>query len=266
VEEETVSLGLSKHEGAGNDFLIMIDLEERVQLTAQEVRLLADRHHGLGADGVITLAGPSGGGDLTMTLHNSDGSLAEISGNGVRCAAHAAVRAGLVASGAIAIMTGSGLRAVTCADPEGTTAETSVDMGDVVVEALDLDMRTATVMVGNPHRVQIVDELGSIDLEGTGKALQAMRPGGINCEWVEVHNQESIALVVYERGVGPTFACGSGSVASVGATRALGLTGDTVKVANPGGVLDVSFDGDRARLSGPVQFLGDLLVPLTRVQ
>jgi len=264
VEETSVVVGLAKHEGAGNDFLVMIDLEDRVQLTSNEVRFMADRRHGIGADGVIVLTGPSEGGDLTMTLWNQDGSLAEISGNGVRCAAHEAVRSGVVASGSFAIMTGAGLRRVLCADPVGQVAMTSVAMGTPTIEALDPLHGEAFVNVGNPHHVLVVSDLDAIDSQRDGAVLQDLRDGGVNVEWVQVHNDSTVSMKVFERGVGPTLACGSGSVAVVTALRELGLCADTVSVQNPGGSLGVSFEGLEATLSGPVAFVGDVVLPLLR--
>jgi diaminopimelate epimerase len=264
VEEEIIALAISKHEGAGNDFLVMVDLDDRVQLSTGEVRLLTDRHHGIGADGLIVLSGPSGGGELTMELFNHDGSIAEISGNGVRCAAHEAVRSGLVAEGSFSIMTGSGLRRVRCEESDGRKAQTSVVMGEVDVRELDAEARRATVDVGNPHLVLVVDGLDGLDVVAEGEALQKSREGGINVEWLAIADEAHAEIKVFERGVGPTLACGSGSVAAVGAARAMSLLGDRVEVINPGGTLDVSFDGDLATLSGEVRFIADLLTPLTR--
>ena len=86
-------ISLTKHHGAGNDFLVLLDLGDVVSLSPDEVRWLCDRHRGIGADGLITVTGPSGGGEVTMHLANQDGSIAEISGNGLRCVVHEVVRA-----------------------------------------------------------------------------------------------------------------------------------------------------------------------------
>lgn len=261
---EVVTVALSKHEGAGNDFLIMIDLDQRVALTPAEVRQMTDRHTGIGADGLIILSGPSGGGEVTMTLKNQDGSDAEISGNGARCAAHEAVRSGLVAAGAFSMMTGSGLRRMSVQPIDVSMAESSIEMGPVRIESLDEAGRCAHVDVGNPHLVMVVDDLAGIDLVGDGERLQATRPGGINVEWLAMEGDANASMKVYERGVGPTLACGSGSTAAVGAARALGVAGDHVDVENPGGRLVIDFDGDVATLSGPVRFVADILMPLVR--
>lgn len=257
------TIGISKHEGAGNDFLIMVDLEDRVGLRVDEVTWLADRHRGIGADGVITVTGPSGGGDVTMQLRNADGSPAEISGNGLRCVAHEVVRAGIVADGSFSVMTGAGLRRVHCDTPEGRRAWTSADMGVVTVVDEDLDNHEVTVELGNPHLVVLLDSLDGLDAAHLGQQLQARRPGGINVEWIAPRG-DGLDLVVYERGVGLTLACGSGSCAAAVAARRLGICGDHVELANPGGTLVVDLAGDTARLSGVVQHIGDIIVPIER--
>ncbi len=265
MERIVGALALSKHEGAGNDFLVMIDLDDRVQLTDDEVRLLADRHRGIGADGVITVTAGTGGGDVTMALRNQDGSFAEISGNGLRCMAHEVVRAGVVAAGRFTVMTGAGLRQVTCAEPDGIHAWTSAGMGALEIIEMSPSERRAVIAVGNPHLVIAVDDLSAVDVEGEGSALQESHPGGINVEWVAVTGEDRLGLVVFERGVGPTLACGSGSCAAALAARELGLCGSSVVVDNPGGPLEVSLDGAVATLSGEVRLVADLFVPLERM-
>jgi diaminopimelate epimerase len=260
----TIQIGLSKHEAAGNDFLIMIDLHERVKLTDDEVRFLTDRHRGVGADGLIVVTGPSGGGDVTMSLRNQDGSPAEISGNGLRCVVHEVVRAGMVAAGEFSVMTGSGLRRVFCGEPEGRTAWTSADMGEVEIVSVDDAARRATLSVGNPHLVIVRDSLEGLDIAAEGARLQETRPGGINVEWISPAGEGRLALAVFERGVGPTLACGSGSCAAAVAARALDVSGDVVTIDNPGGPLEVSLEGNRATLSGPASVVADLTVSLER--
>jgi diaminopimelate epimerase len=266
VEKTIGGLAMSKHEGAGNDFLVMIDLEDSVHLTADEVRLFADRHRGIGADGVITVTAGTGGGEVTMSLCNQDGSPAEISGNGLRCVAHEVVRAGVVAVGRFSVMTGAGLRRVSCEEPDGVRAWTTASMGVLELEQLDRATRRARVSVGNPHLVIAVDDLASIDVARDGAALQGEVPGGVNVEWIAPGGDGRLEMVVYERGVGPTLACGSGSCAVALAARELGLCGDVVIVENPGGPLEVTLDGTEATLAGEVRVIADLYVPLERMQ
>ena len=200
-----------------------------------------------------------------MRLANADGSPAEISGNGLRCVVHEAVRSGLVAPGSFNVMTGAGLRRVHCDELEGRHAMTSASMGAVSVVAIDAERRRGTVDVGNPHLVIVVGDLGAVDADAEGRLLQTERPGGINVEWIAVTADDTIDLVVYERGVGLTQACGSGSCAAAAVARSLGLVGDSVEVRNPGGSLRVALDGHEATLSGQVAHVADLIVPLERV-
>jgi diaminopimelate epimerase len=141
---------------------------------------------------------------------------------------------------------------------------TSADMGEVSVESLDTQALTATLSVGNPHLVLVVDDPRRIDVEREGLRLQDTRPGGINVEWIARRDDGSLDLVVYERGVGRTMACGSGSCAAAVASRAFGLTGDSVRVANPGGDLTVTLEGEVATLSGPASVIADMTVLLER--
>lgn len=258
-----MTIGISKHEGAGNDFLVMLDLEDRVHLTPEEVRWLADRHLGLGADGVITVTGASGGGEVTMRLSNADGSPAEISGNGLRCVVHEVVRAAVVAPGSFSVMTDAGLRRVHCEVPVGRDAETSAEMGPVTIVQENVGAHEITVELGNPHLVILRDSLTDLDAEAEGRALQAVRPGGINVEWI-APREGGLDLVVFERGVGITLACGSGSCAAAVAGRQFNVSGDHVEVHNPGGVLVVDLAGDHATLSGTVRHIADAIVPIER--
>jgi diaminopimelate epimerase len=264
METQTFQIALSKFDSAGNDFLIMLDIENRVRITPDEVVALTNRQHGIGADGFITVTGPSEGGDVTMALLNQDGSFAEISGNGLRCVAHAVVRAGIVAAGAFWVMTGAGLRRVTCSEPVGVSAETQASMGYPELETLLCDADEAYVSVGNPHFVRVVDQLEEVDIAHDGCELQSVRSGGINVEFIEIINDHEIKLGVYERGVGPTLACGSGSVAAVLASHALGRTGEMVTVHNPGGSLGVRLEEGEAWLSGTTNHIADLVTSLER--
>ncbi|HXR55051.1 MAG TPA: hypothetical protein VN793_08380, partial [Acidimicrobiales bacterium] len=129
---ESGTLRLSKHEGAGNDFLVLLDPSDQVRLTEAEVRRLCDRHRGVGADGVIRVGPGNGRAELSMELHNADGGLAETSGNGLRCLAQAAVDGALVRPPRFTVATGAGVATVDyqSSDIPGS-AKATVDMGAV---------------------------------------------------------------------------------------------------------------------------------------
>ena len=263
-------LHLTKHHGAGNDFLVVLDPKGASPLAPDLVAVLCDRHHGLGADGVIRVTRASDGAELLMELRNADGSKAETSGNGLRCLAQAAVDAGWARPPTFSVRTDAGLRSVDFETGPAGTAFAWVEMGrpevgadaelGVETEPFTGDVKLARwVDVGNPHLVLVVADLASVDVAAAGAALKARRPGGVNIEFVTIDTDgEEIDLRVWERGVGETQACGSGSVAAAAVTRAAGLSGDRVRVDNPGGTLEVRFTGDEVRLGGPVHKVADI--------
>jgi diaminopimelate epimerase len=263
----------TKHEAAGNDFLVVLDAGDTVRLSAAQVRLLADRHWGVGADGIIRVGPGRDGCDLSMELHNADGSPAEMSGNGMRCLAQAAVHAGLVSPPRFRVATAAGVRTVDYSPgPEPGRATASVDMGPVTLgpeQPHQLDGRRArTVDVGNPHLVLLGLDTASVDVAELGPKLQSGYDGGINVEWITVRTDDAGTFLdfrVFERGAGETLACGTGSVAAAAAACSWGVVAPegAVRVRNPGGVLDVvlgSSDGASARLAGPVRKVADVEV------
>jgi diaminopimelate epimerase len=261
----------TKHEGAGNDFLVVLDPGDGLRLSVGQVRLLCDRRRGVGADGVIRVGPGRDGADLSMELHNADGGEAEMSGNGIRCLAQAAVDAGLVAPPRFSVATGGGVRTVDFVPGESPGwARASVDMGPVTLgpdQPQDFeDRRVRTVEVGNPHLVLAGPEVASIDIAALGPRLQAAFAGGINVEWIcgaEDGGGELLELRVWERGAGETLACGTGSVAAAAAAASWGMVhrGGPVRVRNPGGTLEVTLGeraGDPAVLGGPVRKVADI--------
>ena len=227
----------SKHEGAGNDFLVVLDLDDAVRLSVAEVRLLADRRRGIGADGIIVVGPGRDGCDVSMHLSNADGSGAEMSGNGIRCLAQAAVDAGWVRPPRFTVATAAGPRTVeyTAAGPRTVEytagpldgwASARVDMGAARLgpdQAQEFeDRRVRTVDVGNPHLVLLGPDTASVDVAELGPKLQAAFPGGINVEWITVLRDgdgDFLDFRVWERGAGETLACGTGSVAAAVAAR-----------------------------------------------
>jgi diaminopimelate epimerase len=261
----------SKHEGAGNDFLVVLDPDDALRLTVGQVRLLCDRRRGIGADGIIRVGPGRQGCDLSMELHNADGGAAEMSGNGIRCLAQAAVDGGMVIPPRFTVATAAGVRTVDFVAGESPGwARASVDMGPVTLgpdQPQDfVDRKARTADVGNPHLVLLGPEVATVDLAVLGPQLQASFEGGINVEWICVAGDSDGAFLdlrVWERGAGETLACGTGSVAAAAAARAWGVVDPAgpVRVRNPGGTLEVTL-GDRpgapAFLAGPVRKIADI--------
>jgi diaminopimelate epimerase len=266
---ENGGMRVSKHEGAGNDFLVLLDPEDSLRLSVGQVRLLADRHRGIGADGIIRVGPGRDGCDLSMELRNADGSEAEMSGNGIRCLAQAAVDGGLVDPPRFTVATGGGVRTVAFVPGQNGWAAASVDMGPVALgpdQPQDFDdRRVRTVDVGNPHLVLLGPDAAGVNIAELGPKLAATFADGINVEWITVMQGEGgewLDLRVWERGVGATLACGTGSVASVAAARSWGMVSfeGPVRVNNPGGMLEVTLTDDTSYLSGPVRKVADIEV------
>ncbi|HVT42698.1 MAG TPA: diaminopimelate epimerase [Acidimicrobiales bacterium] len=263
----------TKHEGAGNDFLVVLDPEDAIRLSVAQVRLLADRRRGIGADGIIRVGPGRDGCDLSMQLQNADGGEAEMSGNGIRCLAQAAVDAGLVRPPRFTVATAGGRRTVDYV-PGAVPgfAAASVDMGparlgpDQPQEFEDRKVRT--VDVGNPHLVLLGPDTAAVDIAEIGPKLQASFAGGINVEWITVVEDDAGPLLdfrVWERGVGETLACGTGSVAAAAAARSWGVVPDrgAVRVRNPGGELEVTLGANEhatTYLAGPVRKVADIVI------
>jgi diaminopimelate epimerase len=261
----------TKHEGAGNDFIVVLDPDDVLRLSVGQVRLLCDRHRGVGADGIIRVGPGRGGSDVSMELRNADGGAAEMSGNGIRCLAQAAVDGGLVSPPRFTVATPAGIRTIDFVPGESPGwARASVDMGPVTLgpdQPQDFeDRRARTVDVGNPHLVLLGPEVGSVDITVLGPQLQSAFAEGINVEWIcldKDRNGRLLDLRVWERGAGETLACGTGSVAAAAAARAWGVVDPrgSVRVRNPGGTLEVFLGtgpGDPAFLAGPVRKVADI--------
>ena len=261
----------SKHEGAGNDFLVVLDRDDSIRLSVAQVRLLADRRRGVGADGIILVGPGRDGCDLSMHLVNADGSDAEMSGNGIRCLAQAAVDAGWVRPPRFTVATAAGTRTVEYAvGPADGWASARVDMGPARLgpdQAQEFDDRRArTVDVGNPHLVLLGPDTAGVEVAELGPKLQAAFPGGINVEWITVLTDgdgDYLDFRVWERGAGETLACGTGSVAAAAAARSWhAVDGDgAVRVRNPGGMLEVTLGADERAttyLAGPVRRVADI--------
>ncbi|WP_298341431.1 tRNA (adenosine(37)-N6)-dimethylallyltransferase MiaA [Ferrimicrobium sp.] len=239
IERRDDELQVVKYTGAGNDFLIgemPSQLPDGVMISA-----LLDRSHGVGADGLI-LVEVAQGAQPRMHLYNQDGSRAEMSGNGLRCLGHYLVeRHGLGPS--LSIMTDAGLRYYRLVE-QGNWAwigETTMGVVEMTIEPDG----SFLVDVGNPHRVIVMGglaELEGLDIAAEGAKQQglALATDGINVEWI-VRSEDGCVMRVFERGVGPTMACGTGSVAAAWVARSLGWIRERAVVENPGGELSVHF-------------------------
>jgi diaminopimelate epimerase len=191
---------------------------------------------------------------LRMTLFNADGSRAEVSGNGLRCVGQALARARGVAELDVVVTTDAGPRLVEVRPgPDDVTVSVRVEMGAVTISRLGED--DAEVDVGNPHLILLADKHG-LDIVGLGLAHP-----DVNVEVIGVAGPDVLTLVVHERGVGLTEACGTGSCAAAAVANKWGLVGSTVVVRNPGGDVTVELQDGHALLTGPSVLIADVEVP-----
>lgn len=268
-------LRLTKFHGLGNDFLIALaadhpDAEHPLTPDPDVARALCARHTGIGADGLIYGLAPGGDeADVHMVLLNVDGSEAEISGNGIRCLAQAVLRHEGRDEGDVLVETAGGVRHLrTVKGSVDGELWIQVDMGEPSdgpvpsAEAQDVPARArATVDIGNPHLVLLIDDLDDLDLSEVGPRVEKSFDAGINVHAVVVDSAQDLRLRVWERGVGLTQACGSGAVAAAVAAHRWGEVGPHVRVHMPGGEAVVDLDGPRALLTGPSTFVAEVVVP-----
>jgi diaminopimelate epimerase len=257
----------ARHEAAG---------DEAARGGARVARRLCDRHLGIGADGLVLgtrlapgNAGQSGSGaQLRFQLWNANGSEAEMSGNGIRCLAHAALDAGWVSEEVpFGVMTLVGRREVTIrrgSEPGWTWA--TVQMGEAKVrgevDRCNVGHGQLLVDTGNPHLVVLGPDPATVDVPALGPLLEATDPAGLNVEFVALGpGPDEITMRVWERGVGETQACGTGACAAAAALRHWGRVGRSVTVHQPGGAAAVELRPDGSvTLGGPSVHIADCRV------
>ena len=265
-----MKLKFTKMQGAGNDFVVIDGVRQRVDLTPALARKLADRHFGVGCDQIL-LVEPAGapGVDFRYRIFNADGGEVEQCGNGARCFVRFVREQGLTAKAEIRVETKGGVIAPRLeADDEVT-----VDMGapvfeakripfvtdsDAIVQPLDVDGETVMITalsMGNPHAVQIVADVDAAPVATQGPKIEAHPrfPQRVNAGYMQVLDRERIRLRVYERGAGETLACGTGACAAVVAGIRRGLLEPSVRVAARGGELTIAWAGadNPVFLTGP---------------
>lgn len=257
---------LHKLHGLENDFLIWFQPEVPAD-SALRAKLWCNRRSGIGADGLIIAVDDRS--RPSFTLFNADGSAAEISGNGLRCFAHAvAARRGLDELDLV-IDTAAGQRSAKVSGALKMVATATINMGEPKPgpDPMGLDLtsilefKTAmTVDLGNPHIVIVVDDITVVDTEKMGRAVEAaFKPEGINVEFVEI-NDDQVRLKVFERGAGVTSACGSG--ASAAAVVAYKMNRDITNyvVHMAGGSVRVDI-ASNIYLTGPSTYIAAITIP-----
>lgn len=243
-------VAVTKMHGAYNDFAVIDHRNTSEALNLPELaRTICDRRGGVGGDGLIVIES-SGIADARMRIFNADGSEAEMCGNGLRCAVRFLSEAG--EGNRFRVETASGVLPAEVLS-RGDVYEVRAQIGAPRIEPRALPFASAAyVEVGNPHVVIFERSLDALDLPQAAQKLQQLFPGGINVHVAVPVDSHRLDARHWERGVGLTRACGTGSAACAAAAIRLGLAESPVSVHVPGGVLTVEWDGEgEAFLTGP---------------
>ena len=276
-----MDIQFTKMHGLGNDFVVIDSFAQEIQLTSDQVRLMADRHFGIGCDQLLLLAPSDKAGiDVRYLIYNADGGEVSQCGNGARCVAAYLLENDLIdglANGkAITAETRDGVITMTLQEGE----QIRVNMGipklapaDVPIESQDyaaqyqlslsgmsdMEITFSAVSMGNPHAVIVVDDVVIAPVLTMGPEMQKQTffPEGVNVGFMQIIDSHHIKLRVFERGAGETLACGSGACAAVVAGCSNSSLNQEVDVELPGGHLQISWEGDGEPvwMTGPATFV-----------
>jgi diaminopimelate epimerase len=277
-----MKIRFAKMHGLGNDFVVLDAVRQNFVPNAAQARWLADRHFGIGCDQILVVERPQAeDADFRYRIFNADGGEVEQCGNGARCFVRFVHEQGLTDKGEIRVETMAGIIAPRL-EADGNV---TVDMGvprfapadipflaesDDLRQTLEFDGRSAVitaVSMGNPHAVQVVDNVDSAPVGRDGPWIEGHPrfPKRVNAGFMEVVDRHAIRLRVYERGAGETLACGTGACAAVVAGIGRGLLDSPVRVTTRGGDLAIAWGGvgQPVLMTGPAVtvFTGELELP-----
>ncbi|MBT9516145.1 MAG: diaminopimelate epimerase [Methyloversatilis discipulorum] len=265
-----MKLRFSKMHGLGNDFVVIDAIRQRVDLTPDQVRFLADRHFGVGCDQLLVVErAQQPGVDFRYRIFNADGGEVEQCGNGARCFVRFVREQGLTDKREIRVETKSGVITLTAADDVNVTVNMGVPVfeparipfqsdSDAFVQPLDVAgsaVPITAVSMGNPHAVQVVADVDRAPVAQQGPLIESHPrfPARVNAGFMQVVDAHHIRLRVYERGAGETLACGTGACAAVVAGIVRNLLESPVRVSTRGGELNIAWagEGQPVLMTGP---------------
>jgi len=265
-----MSLKFTKMHGAGNDFVVIDGIRQSVALSPEQIRLLADRHFGVGCDQLLLVEkSRRDDADFRYRIFNADGGEVEQCGNGARCFVRFVHEKKLTGKKEIVVETKSGLISPRLEDDGRITVNMGAPIftparipftsdSDAVMQPLDIAGQTVqitAVSMGNPHVVQVVDDVENAPVANQGPLIErhARFPKRVNAGFMQIVDRGHIKLRVYERGTGETLSCGTGACAAVAAGIRRGVLDDTVHVATRGGALTIHWAGAQTPvlLTGP---------------
>ena len=218
----------TKMHGLGNDYVYMDAIHQKIENITTLAKFVSDRHFGIGSDGLILIC-ESKVADFKMRMFNSDGSEAEMCGNGIRCVGKFVYDKGLTTKQIVTIETLAGIKTLNLNTKDGKVQTARVDMGEPILEAskipviseempvqnlklkaIDKEFTFTCVSMGNPHAITVVENVKEFDVEKYGKVLEIDKafPNKTNVEFIEIVDKQNIKMRVWERGAGETLACG----------------------------------------------------------
>ncbi|MBI1887215.1 MAG: diaminopimelate epimerase [Nitrosomonadales bacterium] len=253
-------LKFTKMHGTGNDFVVIDGVRQHISLSPEQLRLLADRHFGVGCDQILLVEKPRHKeADFRYRIFNADGGEVEQCGNGARCFVRFVHERGLTSKREIVVETGSGLISPRLEDDGRVTVNMGAPVFDperipfaglgAVSEPLEVAGETleiSALSMGNPHAVQVVNDVEYAPVEKLGPLIEQHPrfPRRVNAGFMQVKDRSHIRLRVYERGTGETLSCGTGACAAVVAGIRRGLLDSPVSVATRGGLLTIAWNGE----------------------
>lgn len=263
----------TKMHGLGNDYVYIDAINQKIENESSLAKFVSNRHFGIGSDGLILIC-KSEIADFKMRMFNSDGSEAEMCGNGIRCVGKFVYDKGLTNKTTVKIETLAGIKTLILNTKDRKVETARVDMGEPILEAekipvistekpvknLELEVENkkfkfTCVSMGNPHAITIVENTKEFDVEKYGKVLEVDKafPKKANIEFAQIVDRQNINMRVWERGAGETLACGTGACATAVACNLNGLTDRKVNIELLGGTLNIEWNetDNHVYMTGP---------------
>ena len=277
-------INFTKMEGLGNDYVYINCTKHDISNASHLAKTISDRHFGIGSDGLILIKN-SKKADFRMQMFNSDGTEAEMCGNGIRCVGKYVFDKGLTDKTTLKIETLAGIKKLKLNVENGKVKTVKVDMGEPILEnnlipikdgkiykskgeiqfykvniEIDGDLKELTcISMGNPHSIVFTKDVGRLNIEKYGPIIEVDShfPNKVNVEFIEIIDKHNIKMRVWERGTGETLACGTGACASVVASVLNGYTERNVTVELLGGKLDIEWnkEDNHVYMTGPAKIV-----------
>ena len=263
----------TKMQGLGNDYVYMDAIHQKIENESSLAQFVSNRHFGIGSDGLILIC-KSDVADFKMRMFNSDGSEAEMCGNGIRCVGKFVYDKGLTDKTTVTIETLAGIKTLELNTKEGKVETVKVDMGEPILNPKEIPVisdeepvknlmlevegrkfKFTCVSMGNPHAITEVEDTEKFDVEKYGKVLEVDKafPNKTNVEFIQIVDKNHVKMRVWERGAGETLACGTGACATAVACYLNGKTDRNVEVELLGGKLYIEWNekNNHIYMTGP---------------